>query len=484
VSARLAASLRSWRALFVTSLRLALREPVALFWNVVAPAFLLFAFALVLGPIPHAIGWVTAGLLGTSAIGTALFGVSSSLVQQRDQRILRRYGATPVAPSAIVLAELATGAALALIAATMQIALAAAFFGLDLHGRLVATGALLLVGVVAFMALGLVVGTLCTSPRTALVVGNALFLPFLLLGGAAIPLPVLPSSVARLSLLLPSRHFVDALARVFVRGATLRDVAPALAILAATAALGVATAALLFRFDPDQTIATRRRVAAIGGFVLLFGGVALARSDAASVDFAPPALARRLPATEPLLVDDFADGDLRAGTLGTWTKFTDRLPLLLGTSDATVENVAVAGSPDVASNAPDAPTRALHVKGFVTSDARFGGFAGVSLALGEEGHALDLTRWSKLRLRVRGDGGSYRVVLATPPLTNFDHLGAWFDAPSEWRTVELPLAKFAQSGFGPPRESGLERTLALQFLTAGAPHDSFELWIGEVTLLP
>lgn len=467
--------LRAYRALFATSLTLALREPVALFWNVAAPAFLLFAFATIFGQIPHAIGWITAGLLCISSMGTALFGVSTSLVNQREQRVLRRYGATPAPPLAIVLAELSTGAVLALIASGLQLVLAGALFDLPLGGRLLALLPLLFAGVLAFMGIGLVVGTLCTNSRTAIVAGNALFLPFLFLGGAAIPLPILPASVGRISELLPSRHLVDALARVLVRNATLAEVTGPLLLLLLTAALGIAFATALFRFDPDERVPARRRFGAIATFVLLFAAAAFASRGRTPTDFSPVRAASP-GASAPLLVDDFADGDLEAGALGRWAAFTDRIPLLLGSSQAAVENAPDPQSP---------PARALHVTGLVTREARFGGFAGASLALADaEGRALDLTGFRTLRIRVRGDGGSYRVVLATPPLTNFDHLAYWFDAPRDWRTLAIPLAAFAQSGFGAEREAGLERTLALQFLTAGAPHPSFELWIGEVWLLP
>ncbi len=475
MSPKLRRLLRSSSALFATSLRLSLREPVALFWNVAAPAFLLFAFASIFGQIPHAIGWISAGLLCTSAMGTALFGVCTSLVNQRDQRILRRYGATPVPPLSIVLSEFLTGAVLATIASVLQLALAAALFDLPLSGRLPALALALFCGLLAFMGLGLLVGTLIVSPRTALVAANALFLPLLFLGGAAIPLPILPVSIVGISRLLPSRHMVDALARVLVRGAPLAEIAAPLAALALCAAAGVAFAAALFRFDPDQPLPAGRRLAAIAAFALLCAAPAIARRDPTDGNDAPPRAAA-LVAAAPLRIDDFADGDLQAFNGDRWAAFTDRIPLLLGSSESRIDVVAD----------PEEPTRrALRVAGRVTSDARFGGFAGVSLPLSAgDGRGFDLTPYRALRLRVRGDGGSYRVVLATPPLTDFDHLSFWFDAPGAWRTLEIPLSSFAQTGFGAPREAGLERTLALQLLTSGAPHASFELWIGELSLEP
>jgi ABC-2 type transport system permease protein len=466
---------KAFLALWRVTLLLSLREPVALFWNALAPAFLLVAFGSVFGEIPNAVGWLVAGLLCISAMGTALFGVATSIVNQRDQHVLRRYGATPIGPWPVLLAELSTGATLALLASVIQLTLAAAVYGQPLADRIVPLAVVLLTGIVAFMALGLVVGTLCSSPKTVIVAANAIFLPLLFLGGAAIPLPILPAAVARVALLLPSRHLVDALARILVRDAGFGELLAPLALLIATAIAGVAFSAALFRFDPDERLAPRQRAVAVATFALLFLGAAILRRDEATPSFEPIAAAAPR-ASAPLLVDDFADGDLRSNGFGTWTAFSDRIPLLLGTSEAEAAVAPLADEPG---------RRALHVTGRVTRDARYGGFAGVTLPLVDRaGEATDLRPWRTVRLTVRGDGGSYRFMVATAPLTNFDHLSYAFDAPPTWRTIDVPLAALRQQGFGPPLESGLERSIALQLLTSGAPIPAFDLWIARVELLP
>jgi hypothetical protein len=389
--------------------------------------------------------------------------------------VLRRYGATPIGPWPILLAELANGATLALIASGIQLALAAALYGQPLADRIVPLTVVLLTGITAFMALGLVVGTLCSSPKTVIVAANAIFLPLLFLGGAAIPLPILPAAVARVALLLPSRHLVDALARILVRDAGWHELFAPLALLAATAVAGLAFSAALFRSDPDERLAPRQRTFAVATFALLFGAAALLRKDEATPSFEPIAAAAPR-ASAPLLVDDFADGDLSSNAFGAWTSFTDRMPLLLGTSEASVAVVPLADPPG---------RNGLRVAGRVTRDARYGGFAGVTLPLVDRsGAATDLRPWRTLRLTVRGDGGSYRLVVATAPLTNFDHLGFSFDAPPTWRTIDVPLAALRQQGFGPPLECGVERSIALQILTSGAPIPAFELWVARVELLP
>lgn len=467
--------MKAFLALWRVSIVLSLREPVALFWNALAPAFLLVAFGSVFGEIPNAVGWLVAGLLCISAMGTAFFGVATSIVNQRDQQVLRRYGATPIGPWPVLLAELATGATLALTASVIQLALAALLYGQPLADRIVPLAVVLLSGVAAFMALGLVVGTLCSSQKTVIVAANAIFLPLLFVGGAAIPLPILPAAVARVALLLPSRHLVDGLARILVRDAGWSELVVPLALMVATAAAGVAFSAALFRFDADERLAPRQRVLAIATFVVLFCGTAFVRRDDAAATFEPIAAAAPR-AAAPLLVDDFADGDLQSAAFGTWIVFTDRIPLLLGTSEAHLAVDALDDEPG---------RRALHVSGRVTRDARFGGFAGATLPLVDRsGMATDLRPWRTLRLTVRGDGGCYRLAVATAPLTNFDHLAFSFDAPPQWRTIDVPLAALRQQGFGPPREAGIERSIALQILTSGAPIPAFDLWIAKVELLP
>jgi ABC-2 type transport system permease protein len=474
VSARLHAWLRAWAALVRTSLRLALREPVALFWNTAAPAFLLLAFGFVFGQIPHAIGWLTAGLICIGTMGTAFYGLAVSLVTQREQLVLRRYGATPVSTLAIVLAELTTGSALALIAAAIQVAIAVGAFGLRIADRAAPLALAVLASILAFMGLGLAIATLCTRTRTALVAAHALFLPLMFLGGAAIPLPILPPGVERLSTLLPSRHAVEAIASAIALDEPPRGPTVALIFLLATAAAGVAIAVAWFRFDPDQGLPARSRIGALAAFAALSGAAFTLGSGG---DAAAPGAAGR-PRAEydgPSMLDDFADGDLESAHHGTWTAFTDRIPLLLGRSRAEIENV-----PDP----EDSTRRALAIGGEVTADALHGGFAGASLALADaRGGGLDLSGTRGLRLRVRGDGGSYRIVVATPPLTNFDHLCWWFDAPPRWRSLEIPWSAFTRTGFGPAREAGIESTLAIQVLSAGAPRAGFSLWIADVEVL-
>ena len=95
--------------------------------------------------------------------------------------------------------------------------------------------------------------------------------------------------------------------------------------------------------------------------VVLFCGAALFRRDEAAPSFEPIAAAAPR-AAAPLLVDDFADGDLQSVPFGEWTTFTDRIPLLLGTSEASLSVVSLDDEPG---------RRALRVRGRVTRDARF-----------------------------------------------------------------------------------------------------------------
>jgi len=58
------------------------------------------------------------------------------------------------------------------------------------------------------------------------------------------------------------------------------------------------------------------------------------------------------------------------------------------------------------------------------------------------------------------------------------------DLPAQWRTLDVPLDRLRQQGFGAPRAEGRERAIALQILTCGSPVASFDLWIARVELVP
>jgi ABC-2 type transport system permease protein len=119
----------------------------------------------------------------------ALFGTGVTLAVERDMGLLRLKRAQPAPPAAWVVAKIASGLVLAVLAyAPIAIlALATGKIALDL-GQVAALSGALLVGTIPFCAMGLMIGSLA-SGSAAPGYANLVYLPGCYLSGMFFPLP-------------------------------------------------------------------------------------------------------------------------------------------------------------------------------------------------------------------------------------------------------------------------------------------------------
>ncbi|MEO5952837.1 MAG: ABC transporter permease, partial [Chloroflexia bacterium] len=78
---------------------------------------------------------------------------------------------------------------------------------------------------------------------------NAVYFPFLFLGGALLPLTQMPDWLQAIAKILPSYHFTNALIEVMVRSKSLFDVWPNLAAMAAWGVGAILVASRTFKWE-------------------------------------------------------------------------------------------------------------------------------------------------------------------------------------------------------------------------------------------
>lgn len=197
--------------------------------------------------LPHpgrAVDFLVPGVLALSVISSGMTSLGIATGFERQSGVLRRLGTTPLGRDGLLAAKVI---AEFLVVVLQVVATAAVALGLGWRpgGSAVGAAGVLVLGVVAFSALGfLLAGRLRAEMNLA--VANALFLVFLLLGGIVVPLGELPDGVAALAGILPAEPLASALR------ATLSDVPVQIAdvaTLGAWAILGSALAALTFRWE-------------------------------------------------------------------------------------------------------------------------------------------------------------------------------------------------------------------------------------------
>lgn len=198
-----------------------------------------------------AVEFFTPGMLGWAIAISSVFGVSISLVDWRAKGLLRRLRLSPLSTAEIALARIGVSLLLALGQTAAFFAVAVGLLGLDLAGSWWAAIPLVLLGTLAFLPLGLIIGSLARTVESASAIAQLVTLPMAFASGAFFPLDVAPSWLQTFSRIVPLRHLIDGLQDVMVRGRGIAAALPeAAAMLAFTLVLAL-VAARLVRLDDE-----------------------------------------------------------------------------------------------------------------------------------------------------------------------------------------------------------------------------------------
>ncbi|HEX5567961.1 MAG TPA: ABC transporter permease [Streptomyces sp.] len=197
-----------------------------------------------------AIQFFTPGLLGWAVAMGAVFGSAFNLVSWRKKRILRRLWLAPVGAGPVIAARVGVNIALALAQTAIFLGVATIpYYGLELSDHWWLCVPLVLCGTLAFMSIGLVVGSWAKSEEAANGLSQIVILPMAFLSGAFFPLDDAPSWVRTVSEVFPLKHLTTAMRDVLTRGQSWDAALPTMGGLLLFAAVLTAVAARIFRWD-------------------------------------------------------------------------------------------------------------------------------------------------------------------------------------------------------------------------------------------
>lgn len=237
----------------LTAIKLYFRNRHALVPTAGFPLILMLLFSYMFrgqsaGEVP-VVAYVFASIVGMSVGGTAFLNLSITLVEERDQGILKRLRGTPLREWQLLGGKiLAAGAIICLqlvILSTIEIAL----FGLHVKGAPLPSLTVLAGGTLAFLAMGFCLASLMKNARAAEAWALALFLPMLFIGGGFFPTESLPTLVQQMARALPLTHFYEALASVMVEGRDILSAGHHLVIMGLWAVVCLVITLRAFRWE-------------------------------------------------------------------------------------------------------------------------------------------------------------------------------------------------------------------------------------------
>lgn len=193
-----------------TELVLMLRDPLVLTFVFVFPVVTMLIIGGSFGSTPdrafdgaNPAHWYVASYLTVVIAATGLIMMPVHLASYRERGVLRRFAAAGFPRWSFAGAQLAVGLVAIGAASAVLLAIAAPVYGvpaMHLPGRTIAG---LLLGAIAFVSIGIVLGTLLPSARAAQAVGLILFFPSFLLGAGGPPPHVMGTALRSIAQYLP-----------------------------------------------------------------------------------------------------------------------------------------------------------------------------------------------------------------------------------------------------------------------------------------
>ena len=196
------------------------------------------------------IQYFTPGLLGWAIASSGIFGASLTLVQWRTKGLLRRLQLSPVKLRDVFAARITLSVVIAVVQLVLFIAIATIpFFGLKLRGAWYMTVPVMVAGTLAFLAMGMVVGSIAKTQESAQAISQLIVMPMAFLGGSFFPLDQSPGWMRAISYAFPLRYLNEAMLNVIGRGMGAGSVVAYIGILLAITAVFAAIAFKVFRWE-------------------------------------------------------------------------------------------------------------------------------------------------------------------------------------------------------------------------------------------
>ena len=232
-------------------LRLIMRDPLVLTFVFAFPivTMLIIGGAFGTSPDPAFDGvnpahWYVASYLTVVIAAMGLVMLPVHLASYRERGVLRRFAAAGFPRWSFAIAELIIGLVTTAVACGLLLVVAVPVYGIPAVHDWWRVAAALPLGAVAFVSLGVLLGSLLPSARSAQAAGLLLFFPSFLLGAGGPPPQVMGSAVRHIAGPLPLTLLTNAVREPWL------GLGPATGSLAAVAALAVVA----------TTVAARRTV--------------------------------------------------------------------------------------------------------------------------------------------------------------------------------------------------------------------------------
>jgi hypothetical protein len=240
-------------------IRLALRNRAFFFFSFVMPLIFLFGAVFMAGKsATNWVGYILGAVLTLTVMGS-FWGLSVQLVTFREQGILRRFRLAPLGAGPLLASSILSNYFLVLPAVAVEIIVCRLAFHMHSWGNLWAIFLLVSFGSATFSAFGLIVASVTNTMQETQMINNLIWMGFLFLSGATVPLAVFPSWIQRISLFMPATYLATGLEAAATNLASPSEVTTDVIALAIGLWMAFEISRVLFRWEPEAKVGGRAK---------------------------------------------------------------------------------------------------------------------------------------------------------------------------------------------------------------------------------
>jgi ABC-2 type transport system permease protein len=194
------------------------------------------------------ISYLVPSILGMSLMQLGVFA-AIPLVADRQKLILKRLHATPLRRWQLVGSNVLMRLLIAIVQTAIIVGVGSALYHVQIAGSWLLIGALILLGSLAFIALGYVIASFATSEDAANGMTSAVQFPLMFLSGTFFPIDAMPDALKTVARALPLTYLGDGLRQVMVDGTPFAPLWVCFAFLAVWLAVCFGIASRFFKWQ-------------------------------------------------------------------------------------------------------------------------------------------------------------------------------------------------------------------------------------------
>ncbi|RSK27198.1 ABC transporter permease [Bacillus sp. HMF5848] len=195
------------------------------------------------------IDFLVPGIVAMMIMSNNMNGVAGQISSWRERGILRRMQGTRLKASTFIAAQITARLALNGLQASLVLLVANLVFNIEVRGSWLILIGFVILGTLAFMALGFIIAGVAKNPESAGPIAAFATFPMLFLGGVFFPIANMPEFIQPIVKILPIAHLSTALRETMNIGTPIWNLWPETLTLAGWLIVAFAIASRTFRWE-------------------------------------------------------------------------------------------------------------------------------------------------------------------------------------------------------------------------------------------